>query len=188
MTPITYYKKELFSLASLLNKLYKVTQHPDPSAEQKKKLLYKKYRNRVQILGEQIKLDYSWHELAELIKKLPIQKKLSTTSRMQISISKRLAKDFELFFITRQKLEELKSTGSKRNTKKKSPTTHKKMAPVPPANGIYTKESLKELVHHTKQQHLARKNLAQLVDVIKKIGPDKLEKKINEVSSRAKPS
>ncbi len=189
MTRFEDYKNDLFSLASSLDKLYKVIQHPDPSAKLKQQVLYKKYLDRVHSMGGQIKSVLSWRELTEVIKGLPIQQGLAASLDTQRIITKRLIKDFEPFYIVQQNLEELVQSPLRKGPQKRTIVKRRKSTiSSPPPSQKYTEESLKELVHYTKQQHQAKKELQKLVEAIKKIGPDKLEKKINGLSNLTKPS
>ncbi|MCP4297478.1 MAG: hypothetical protein GY786_17905 [Proteobacteria bacterium] len=189
MTRFEDYKNDLFSLASSLDKLYKVIQHPDPSAKLKQQVLYKKYLDRVQSMGEQIKSALSWRELTEVINGLPIEQGLTASLDTQRIITKRLIKDFEPFYIVQQNLEELVQSPLRKGPQKRTVVKRRRSAfSSPPPSQKYTEESLKELVHYTKQQHQAKKKLQKLVEAIKKVGPDKLEKKINELSNLTKPS
>lgn len=189
MNQTKHYKKDLFSLASALDKLYKVIKHPDPSAKLKQQVLYKKYMDKVQTMGIQLKSVLSWRELTESIEALPVKEGLSASLETQRIIVKRLIKDFEPFYIIQQNLEELKVSSVRKGPKKRTTVTRRKSTyQAPPATQKYTEDSLRELIHYTKRQYQAKKNLLKLVEAIKKIGPDKLEKRINTLSKLTKPS
>ncbi|PCI27573.1 MAG: hypothetical protein COB67_08255 [SAR324 cluster bacterium] len=181
MNEIKSFQKELLALANSLDKLLKVIHHSDPTAKSKQQLLYQKYQQRMLLLGKQLKQSFSWKEVCERLKELPKNSDFTASEESCDVIIRKLTKDFEKEFITKPVLQEFPSSPSPKPRKKKAqPLKKKKPFPATPHQQHYTQDSLMELIHFTKQQHQAKKDLLKLVEAIKRIGPDKIEQKINQ--------
>ena len=171
-------------LAMQLEKLLKVINHSDPTAASKKVLLYNKYQENLELLVNNLKIDYSWPELQSLIKEQPgIIAKIEPENRTVVI--QKITKDLEKYFIEEHVLSEFSTPApSKKKIKK---TAVKNKAPViDKYKKHYTKESILDMVQMTHKQVAARGILKQVIAKFNQMNPDRFESKINDFLQKEK--
>lgn len=174
------YFEEINYLAHILEKLSKVINHSDPTAENKKKELFSKYKHRVQELGRYLKINFHWEEVKRNI--MTSYQKLMISQDLQSVILKKILSDLEQEFIEKHILEEFEKPSQRPQRRKKSvikkASTKRDIPEIKPEDRIYTKDSLLEMVKLTSRQRDARSKLQNLVDKINELNPDKIEDRI----------
>ena len=172
------YFDAVVSLALQLEKLLKVINHSDPTAESKKRLLYDKYLQNVEqfagVLGER----YLWQDIRNFVRE---------ASRRKIPVSNEILKDLENELVVKPPLQEftgekriLRQRRAKKGGRRKAPERRE-------ANSKhYTRESIMELVQLTQRQVLARANLREIVAKMRELNPERIDRKIQQYIRRQK--
>ncbi|MDH5561679.1 MAG: hypothetical protein OEY59_12590 [Deltaproteobacteria bacterium] len=187
MKEIAYYKEKITGLASLLEKLHKVLHHPDPSADEKKKLLYGKYQKRMAQIAQSMKSEYSWEVIRDFITNIKYEAgNHFEDDRLEVVI-KKLLKDFQEQTIQKPAYQEFNQPDpeAQKNIEVQKVTIRKyrKVAPKieepqEEPKDKFTKEQILKMVKKSEKQREATQSLRLVIDAIKKIGPEKLESKI----------
>jgi hypothetical protein len=174
-------------LVMQLDKLLKVINHSDPTAESKKVLLYKKYQENLELLVNSIKEDYTWQEIQNIINDHPnIAAKINQESR--IIVIQKIKKDLEKYFIETHVLPEFSAANSNQKRKKRvKKVIAKSEAPFTDKyDKHYTKESILDMVQMTQKQVAARSILKLVIKKFNNLDPDRFESKINEFLQKEK--
>lgn len=186
------YHTEIVYLSNLLEKLLKVIRHSDPTADQRKKVLYRKYKTLMERLSLKLRNSKSWEEIRYYLMQLQSDPNIGSDEETRKIVIEKLLKDLEEKFYVRPKLTEFAPpSSSKINPKPKSihrPTPPRQSSPeeeeeddldtLEPQKS-FTKEDLMEMAVSAQQKQQARQDLGRLVEAIRnKIDPEKLEKKI----------
>ena len=175
------YVDAVVSLALQLEKLLKVINHSDPSAESKKKLLYAKYLKDIKRFAEFVGGRYLWQDVQAFIRGLS-NRKIPVADEVKEMIFGKILKDLEnelSMKYTLQEFTEREPTFRRRRTKKR-----KKNLETPGPSWQkpkhYTKDSIMELVQLTQKQVLARASLREFIAKVRKLNPDRIDSKIHQ--------
>ena len=175
------YEEEILLLASILDKLWKIIHHSDPSADEKKSLFYEKYMNKIERIANKLLIVCSWEEVQKEINTiLSEHRNLFEKENLQV-IEKKLKKDFQSFYVKKPVFQEFKQEKKSsefikpRAVKRKYPPLKKK------EDAAFTKDSLMDMVKLNKEQRKAKNDLMRVVEKIREIGPEKIEKRINSL-------
>ena len=187
MNGLDIYLDAVVSLAQQLEKLLKVINHSDPTADSKKKLLHAKYQQNIKRFSAIIKEQHTWKEIHDYIQRLSKQK-LPLADGVKEVIIRKILNDLESEFITKHELTEFSSTERKfqRKRTKKSRNKPTPEPSVPQEPSRYTKESILELVQMTQKQVIARANLREFITKINDLNPDRFDDKIQNYIRKQK--
>ncbi len=188
MKNITVFQNDILTLAAQLERLLKVINHSDPSAETKKHLLYDKYKSRLSGLSQRIKCQFSWAYLQDYLLELYKSNDITIDTEVKDIIFNKLLKDFENEFVSRHVLTELsppEPTDSRQKERIKS--IRKRIRENRKSQKkVYTRENLMEMVQLRNQQRDAKKSLDKLVNAINKIDSSDLETYIKKTINSEK--
>ncbi len=180
------YFDAVVSLALQLEKLLKVINHSDPTAESKKRLLYHKYLQNVEqfagVLGER----YLWQDIRNFVREAS-RRKIPVSNEVRELIFNKILKDLENELVVKPPLQEF--TGEKRTLRqRRAKKGGRQKAPERrEANSKhYTRESIMELVQLTQRQVLARANLREIVAKMRELNPERIDRKIQQYIRRQK--
>jgi len=175
------YEEEILSLAGQLGKLLKVIRHSDPSAEELKHLLYKKYQQRLADLVKKTKTQFEWIEFRDFVNDLLKNNKFSGFDDNNNVILNKLLKDFENKFVEKQVLTEFTPPDPEHIRKIiKSRQKNKSLSKNRPEETInYQTDDIMEMIEYTQKRRQAKASLEKLVNAVKKLNPQSLEQKIN---------
>ena len=181
------YLQEINNLAHTLEKLSKVINHSDPTAESKKRELFSKYKYRVQEIGRSLKNNFHWEEVKKQIE--GYQQEITVSKDLRNTILRKILSDLEQEFIEKHVLTEFaqptKQLRRKKN-KKRSPVVKRDVPEIKPEDRVFTRDSLMEMVKLTTKQREARTKLQNLIDKINNLNPDKLEDRIKKYLKEGK--
>lgn len=107
MSTLSHFHPKIEALAFQLEKLLKVINHSDPSAEQIKHQLYEKYKRNLSLLISELKTSTSWFEVNRYLDSLRATDILTIEEETREIVVNKLIKDFEDAFIVRHQLSEL---------------------------------------------------------------------------------
>ncbi|MCP4757494.1 MAG: hypothetical protein GY866_42080 [Proteobacteria bacterium] len=200
MKTIAEYREDIHSLAAQLEKLLKVIRHSDPSAEELKHLLHQKYHRNLTVLAKNLKARFLWDDLRNYILNLKRDKDLKISGDNKETILKKLLKDFEGEFVSKQVLMEfsapdpriiqkrvearrrLKEEKERREREEQERREREEKAKHQASTTEYSKESIMDMVQTTQKQRNARANLQKMIDAINRLDPQKLETRINQLA------
>lgn len=171
MAELSHFQPDIESLAQQLEKLLKVINHSDPSAEKIKHALYEKYKKHLSIFIIDIKQNASWPEINRFLGFVFETNSVSISLDFRETIKNKLAKDIEESFITRHRLSELtpqeKINHNQRERLKKIRkqirNNRKNRAASLPV------DDLADMLHYKHQTKTAKQNLDKLVKAFSKI-------------------
>lgn len=182
MTSLSKYRDDIYSLTSQLQKLLKVIRHPDPSASALKHLLYDKYQTHLITIARQIKGQYLWDDFRDFLLSQIHPNDTSTIGESQEVVRKKLINDFEKEFVAKPVLAEFTSPDPMEIRRQRESRQRKKALKANRASveEQYSKEKIMEMVQVKQQQRQAHSELQSLIEAIRKIDPQKIEKKIKQ--------
>lgn len=185
------YATKVQELFSILEKLLKVIQHSDPSAEKLKKIVYAKYQEKLIDFAGEIKSQFLWDEIKTHIRNFSHSHSFSVEEKEKNHIVKRLLKDLENELLEKMVLPEFTKSPlqPKRAPKRKvrpivSPPPGKVIVEETPAATPYTIDGIMEMALITKQKVEAKRQLSKIIEAIHRIGPENIEKKINSIAGK----
>lgn len=181
------YLQEINTIAHTLEKLSKVINHSDPTADVKKRELFAKYKQRVQELGRYLKNNFHWDEVKKRI--MENQGEFTISKELRGTIVKKILSDLEEAFVEKHVLTEFEkpSLQPRRKKNKKRPPTPKRDIPeIKAEDRVFTRDSLMEMVKLTSKQREARSKLQNLIDKINDLGPKKMEDRIKKYLKEGK--
>lgn len=175
------YQNDINNLASQLEKLLKVINHSDPSAEKMKHVLYNKYKTQLDTIADNIKRSTSWTEFYTFLLSQKKENNLPVAKENEQLILKKLIKDFEDLFIERHQLSELsppeptdvRQKERIKRIRKQIRTNRKAKAK------IYPKDDIIEMVQMKNKEKQGKKSLDKLIKAINKVDPNKIDKHLN---------
>lgn len=181
MSDLSQFHTSIDTLAVQLDKLLKVINHSDPSADHMKHVLYNKYKAQVSEVAEAVKKQLSWSVFYEYLTGLLKKESLSIPPENQTVIIKKLIRDFEDIFVVKHQLDEFtepepvdtQQQSRLRKIRKQIRTNRKKKEPEVNHRDLY------EMMQQKHQQKAAKKNLDRLIKAMNKINPNEIEEKIN---------
>ncbi|MDT8448243.1 MAG: hypothetical protein RRB13_15220 [bacterium] len=168
MSPIQI---QLMALAQQLAKLLKVIQHSDPSAAAMKKPLYEKYKAALEELHDEWEGQLYWPELKRRLDELPQLPGWNLEEQTGGVVLDKLRRDLEDRMVPKQQLSELEPGPKPVGPPRRRPP---KKRPAPAADP----EFLLKLAQMDSRQAEASRSLQGLIDVINRLDPEFLEKKI----------
>ena len=175
-------------LALQLEKLLKVINHSDPTAENKKILLHEKYQHKTHWLAENCKHVFAWQDLKISIYDHAEKNWDITPVNLRV-IRNKIIKDLEQAFIEKPKFEEFSVSEHARiqqQIKQKKLKLKKQRAIQAGKPKRYTKESIMEMVQVNQRQRAARIHLRDLISRINELNPEKLEVQIKHFLQKEK--
>ncbi len=182
MNRIKSYQNQFIALATQLEKLLKVINHSDPTAEEKKRLLFSKYKINLSITANQTKSKFQLEEIHHFIRSLSLSNNFPVADDVKEIIINRLLKDFESEFITKQVLTEFIPPDSHQimqkariNKIRKTIQKNRKQQPR-----TYSREMLMDMVQLKDKQRDAKRSLSKLVNVMNKINDEAMESTIKQ--------
>lgn len=182
MTSLSIYKNDIESLAAQLQKLLKVIRHSDPSADELKHQLHRKYQNHLSRIASQVKERFLWEDFRGFLVAEVKTAIGEGAGENRSAIQKKLISDFEKQFIERPVLHEFSPPDPieiqrRRELRRKRKAYLERQSK---AQNQFSKHEILEMVQTTRQQHQARSKLQSLISAIRKIDPVKIETKINQ--------
>lgn len=175
-------ENQILPLAGILDKLWKIIQHSDPSASQKKRVFYEKYNEKLIKIAKDLKLTFQWDD---------IQHALNNATADSISVSpdhldlirKKLTKDLSDAILQKHELPSFeKPDPSVRKPREKMTVKRQRMFKKQDLEQEpYTRETLMDMVQQTKSAVKAKKELEQVIQKIRQIGPEIIEAKIKKL-------
>ncbi len=106
MDEILKYKKQFIYLALQLEKILKVMKHSDPTAKNKKLILYEKYKKNLADLSKILEKEFLWQDVHKMIEKLQKDSVFPVAEDVLQLITDKLLHDFEKEFIKKPELTE----------------------------------------------------------------------------------
>lgn len=182
MASLNQYKDDINSLTSQLQKLLKVIRHSDPSAEEMKHLLHKKYQNHLSAVARKAKERFLWTDFRNFLVSQVNPEVQSIPGEHSAAIRKKLIGDFEKQFIDRQVLNEFTPPDPQEIKQQRELRKRRKayLARQAEAEKPYSKDEIMEMVTKTRQQRQARNELQGLIEAIRKMDPEKIENTITQ--------
>lgn len=181
MSELSQFHASIETLAIQLDKLLKVINHSDPSADHMKHLLYEKYKAKITEIAQLVKQQISWAVFYEYLIGLQKKGSLSIPPENQTVIIKKLIRDFEDIFVVKHKLFEfeepepvdIRQQNRLRKIRKQIRSNRKIKEPEVNHGDLY------EMMQQKHQQKAAKRNLDRLVKAMNKINPQEIEEKVN---------
>ena len=176
MSHLKRYSQKIDLLATQLEKLLKVINHSDPSAENVKHVLYDKYKLTLSDLAEEIKSNTTWSTF-NLFLTDHLHSDLHIDGDAREIVSRKLIKDFENEFITRHELSEFaKPDPGKqvqreriRQIRKQIRTNRKQQKKAYPGYDVT------DMLKTKNQEKQGKSSLDKLVKIFSKIDPARFE-------------
>lgn len=177
MKNLINYHSDIHTLATQLEKLMKVINHSDPTAERMKHLLYEKYKEQMTATATCLKPLFSWSALLDYLVRLKQSDSFLIASEHKEKIMNKLIKDFEAEFISKHKLAEfaapdpvdLKQKKRLQRIRKQIRNNRK------PKEHTHMQHSVFEMMQYKNQQKTAKSSLDKLVRAFNRIDPQELD-------------
>jgi hypothetical protein len=182
MASLSFYKGDINSLASQLQKLLKVIRHSDPSAEEMKRLLHEKYQGHLESVAKQAKEQFLWVEFRKFLMSFINPENTDILIENATAIRKKLVNDFEKQFVAKQVLNELAAPDPDDIRRQRELRKRRKayLARQAEAEKPYSKEEIMDMVQTTRKQYQAKSELQNLISAIRRMDPQKIENKISQ--------
>lgn len=183
MKDINYHQENVCILASKLEKVIKVMKHSDPTAKSKKNVLYHKYRQNLNDIAEEFKQFYQWEDVKNFLEKTLHEYSSKIDGDNRDIIKKKIIGDFESEFIAKPVLKELKPPDPTLLNKKVLSRKKKKAIKEKKAFSVekYDRDKIMDMVKSTQKKRQGQLQLQSIINAIKKIDPEKIENKINNL-------
>jgi len=173
------FQTDITSLVSQLEKLMKVINHSDPSAQDLKHLLHRKYQQNIAAVADQIKGRFLFEDIKEYIQTLFRNHVFEIDDgTVREKILKKILIDFEEEFISRPQWQEF-SEPDPAQVKERIKHREQKKA---------QKQQNDASVKMSYRQRHAKGELQKVIDAINRLDPKKLEKKITKITGGNKPN
>lgn len=177
MTDIKIFHDDICSLVALLEKLLKVINHSDPSANRMKLVLFDKYKKKITSVAGEIKMSFSWEILNRYLERSDKNGTFAISPENRTVILNRLRRDFEEEFYTKQVLDEFTQEEPVRDPQqdrirkiRKQIKKNRKIQSKP-----FVEEDFSEMIRFRNNQREARRSLDKLVRALNKIKPIDVE-------------
>lgn len=170
MTELSKYHHSIVSLALQLERLLKVINHSDPSAETMKHVLYDKYKTQLAQVAETIKPAISWVVFSRYLGELHTDRSLSISAEARAIVITKLIKDFEDQFVIRHRLSEFTEVPVDENQKERLKRIRKQIRNNRKIQATNVRaDDIGDMIQLKFQQKTAKKSLEKLVKAFSKI-------------------
>jgi len=171
MSELRQYQQEIEALATQLEKLLKVINHSDPSAEKMKYVLYEKYKLKLADLAREIKVTISWTALNHYLEKLTSSSSFPVDEDSREVVINKLVKDFEGEFIVRHELSEFSAPDPVDERQKHRIRRIRQQIRINrlKKTNNFKADDIVDMYHLKFQQKTAKKSLDKLVKAFSKI-------------------
>jgi patatin-like phospholipase/acyl hydrolase len=182
---------DVLNLVAQLQKLLKVINHSDPTAQELKHTLYRKYRRQLANSAERFKRRYHWNEFQHLLTKIIADPSDPATMESRNMINQKLLNDFEQQFIVRPAFSEFNPPDPdevKERIRARQFRQQIKAQQEAAANKCYNREDIMNMARDSQQKRQASHNLQKIIAACKKIDLRKLEDSLQQyLITREKP-